>query len=408
MAGNKRSGRTAASYALARVTGASEKNLTKETKAYIERLKGQAGARMFSVDRKYSDGQWFTVGTVDHAKEEIVGEAFGGGTYRLYELDQSEDRTGKPPLVLKLSPARWPIKAEYATSPAELERANLEAERDEDDDEDVTGRPGRMAGADVRTLAERIEAKLRREMETKQRITDLEREIKYLSERANLGAAGGTAPTAADRIAEMREMASLMRELAPPPAMGQVVTPMDPIAQLRESMNLVAMMRGEVDKFAPAAAKPNPMLEKLADSLLQMGSQAITAYQRNTATPAPRNLQGAPAGGQRAGTVTAPTKEQVEQDYQIMLNELTQRLQADQVDQLAPAPKSHISETATWIKARWNDPNAPTVWVQLREGFKKYTDGQIVEFLGMQQPQLVDSEPKKNWLASLVELIRKA
>jgi hypothetical protein len=422
--GAKGSGRTRESYALQRLAGASKAHRTADTENFYERLKLQAGDRMFSVDRRYSDGQWFTVGVVGDAREESVGGAFGGGVYRVYEVDKArEERTGTPPLTLKLHPGKYPFKEEFVKSPTELE-----AEAGEDD-EDLTKygiAGGAGAGVDVRELAARIEQTIRRDLERENRVWQLEQQIKMLSERGPVSGGGQV-----DSLAMIREIAGLMKELAPAPAFGMMgagqAPPANSLEQLKESFALIKGVQ-ELAGQIPGGAKGNPMLEQLTMRLFSLGEKAITAYQAHRAPVTVNARQAAPAGATRSNAVPfpnggslgqpgmqagppappQPSPEQIERDFQIMVNELSQKLLTDQADQLSDAPKTHISETVGWVRAQWTGDDAPTVWTNLRDMFQKFSDGDVRDFLVFKVPALADTDKKKAWLGSLVELLRKA
>jgi len=404
--GGRGSGRTRESVAVQKLLGASPKQSTEATKEWVKRLKTQAGDRMFSVDRKYLNGEWYTVGNVDEVKEEVIGATFGGGTYRVYEMTKAtEERTDKPPLTMKLSPVRWPIKKEFAQEPRDAEAEQLQ---DLSGDDDVAGAG---AAVNINELAARIEARIRRELEDKNERAEQKRELASLKELVlNGGSRQVTGGGAAEQMALIREMFSMFKEMQPPAMLNPMMTsPASPVQSLRESLEAVKILREDLKGLGIGAEAPNPMLAKLTDSLVALGEKAMITAQVRAASPAPQGgRQLALQQRQVAPADAGPTEEEKERDYQIMVNELTQRLATDQADQLSPAPKTHISETATWIQSKWTGDSAATVWVRLRDTFKQFDDGQVLFFLEATAPQLADSPAKKAWLTSLVELIRKA
>lgn len=412
--GGKGSGRIKETVRAARLTMETRKRATQETLDFNERLITQAGDRMFSVERKYPNGNWFVVGSVENAKEETLGETFGGGSYRLYEVDKgSELRTNKPPLSIRISPAKWPAKPEYAKDPEALAAEQVAEAQTLEEDELELGTGRGKQRVDVREIAEKIEARIRREFEDKARIEKIESQLRLLIENGGPNR-GQAAPTAAERMAEMRELMSLVKELQPPPAFGSIA-PVDPMTALRQSLDMVKTFRSDFGDVLGGPPKGNPALEKLTDALMGLGQAAIAAHQRNTATPAPRPRVMAGGGQQPAGQPATgqggqgmPTQEQIERDTQLMFNELQHRLMDDQQDQLSPSPITHISETASWIQSRWDDPQAPTVWQNLKPLFKRFSESEIVQFLSMKSPALAVTDAQKAWLTSLVEILKRS
>lgn len=91
----------------------------------------------------------------------------------------------------------------------------------------------------------------------------------------------------------------------------------------------------------------------------------------------------------------------------MMMQELAAKLRQDQGDQLAKPPRSHIDSTAAWLRQRMADPQAGAVWNNLPNVLGAFSESAVVEYIGGAAPDLVDSEAKKGWLVSLVELLKK-
>jgi hypothetical protein len=422
--GGKGSGRTKESRLQQKYEGAAAGLQTPETREFHQAVRRQMADRMFEVHRSYPSGKKAFVGTVGNSRLDTLGKMFGAGEYELHEVDRGTgEATNRTPLRRILHPGKYPLRPEYAKDPmdAELAAAPLAP----------PAHVAALAGGPLGSLTpeqiyEKAKADALGEMQRQQEIKELRDGMARLEAAL---AARPAADSQASSMAQLRDTIGLVKELMPPPV-PNFNTPLTPTESVRQGVEAIRLFQTELkglglDLGGTAAKAENPALLKLIDALQNIATSALPSLAaprplpvQRAAVPMPAVLAGAAAAGAAApapaGAATpapaaaapaAPAPAGEDQRLTMLL-ELSERLRADQAAQLQNPPQSHINSTVQWIRARMADPAAGAVWNNLPNVLGAFSESAVLEYIAGQAPDLVDTPPKRAWLASLVELLK--
>jgi len=424
--GGKGSGPTIQSKRAERIGRNASKLETAATTRFYTELHRQAGDSLFEVWRCYPSGKKACVGNTEDIRTDQLAVQFGGGDYELVQLDRSKMiPTGKPPLRKVLHPGKYPIRPEFEIDPVEME---LQAGRERA----MQSFGGGAGGADLAALSpeqifEKAKEEIRREMVAEKKLDDLQSAITNLTNQVNNlatnGAGGGG--QGGGNVAMLRELLALSKDLTPVPTAANAFMPTNPADVIRGAVDAIKTFQTEMatlpggspfERALKEAPAGNPNVGALSQALTQIATAALpyllgrlTAPAEAAPAGAPLNAPGAaplkaPAGVAVAAAQAAPT----EPELQTMLAELGAKLAADQTEQLSVPPAGHITNTVQWVAGRWDDPASGPAWANLKMAVRSYPEPAVLDFVGKQLPQLYDTEPKKNWVAGLVDLLRKA
>lgn len=393
-------------------------NQTEETREHLEQLRRQSGDRLFEVERVYPSGRKAELGTIQRSNSESIGRLFGAGEYRVYEIDRGTGmRTKRPPVTKILSPAKWALIEKFSRDPADVEM-EMEAARRGPEIQSMGG--ARLAGLTPEQIFERAEASAMEKMKKENERVELLHKIELMNQQLADLKNGGGANNTASRFQEMRDMVALMNELRPPQ--------MTPLGgglggSLKEAVETIKILQTDLAGLglAGGAAKANPALETLAKSLTEIAAEGAKGWMASTraqgrmlppgaggqGVPQAFGAQQAPAAGGGTATQAAADVQASEDQVQQVMQELSTRLAADQADQLATPPRSHISETVAWIRQRMNNPAAGPAWANMRTLVQNYPEAGVMQWIVGNFAQLGDNARKQAWLQSVIEMVKR-
>lgn len=437
--GGKGSGATKESWTKRKYEQAAAGQQTPETREYFALLRRQMSDRLFEVHRVYPSGKKAMLGTVANLKADTLGKMFGAGEYELYEVDRGTgEATNKPPVKRILHPGKYPLKEEYARDPMDAELL-LNPPATPPHVAAAAAAAGDLSAMSPAQIYERATAEALERFRREQEMKDLKDQLLRLEQRL----ANPPAPAQDQQLsgmAQLREMMGLVKELMPPPVPNPLTMPQAPLDTVRQAVEAIKLFQGELSGLGigPAAPKENPALVHLVTALKDIAQAAIPAMaaarplpvQRppmvhapapvGAPAPGPRPAAGAapgagaaPATSPAAGHGPAPVSpaqqaDLAEQERMDMLHELATKLRQDQADQLAVPPRSHVQDTVRWIRQRSTDAGSTATWRNLPNVVSNFSEGAIVAYIAQAAPDLTDSDAKKNWLLSVVDLLKKA
>jgi hypothetical protein len=405
--GAKGSGRTRESFIQLEQDGAPLGTQTQETKEHLAMVRAQAGDRMFEVVRVNADGSKDELGTIQNSKTSTIGSTFGGGEYEIYEIERgTEMRTKRSPVKKILHPGTWPINPKYCKSARVMEQEFVHGLTPAFGSGAATSP---LAGRSPEEILQLAKMQAKKEFEDEQRLRDLTAiQERTLRELEALRAAGGQVGGASNLV-QMREMFGLMNEMRGP-QMNAVVQPKGPIETLKEAAETLSVFKNlSGDLGFAGGTKQNPMLEKLAESLTQIG----TTYAQTKLSPQGTRMLPPGPTGQARPSAQAPSQAAVaERNADVLVEdmqrELLTHLEQDQAAQLGGAPGSNMTQTATWLKSKWTEPYATQAWRSLKVNVVDvYPVDGIVTYMSGVAPYLVATPEKKAWLVQLLNMVKE-